>query len=109
MTNSNFIEQDNPADSLHSLLIFAGADKRDDEMIAPEKVTEMRVCFRDRLKNSIILVGTTDIDKARRIARTWGEKAEGEPVTRTIFRGLVPPYDGETLTVEGVTVWPPGF
>ena len=78
-------------------------------MIAPLKVIEMRVCFRDRLKNSTLLVGTTDVDEARRIAAIWGEQTEGEPVTRTIYRGLVVPYDGETLTVEGVTVWPPLF
>jgi len=78
-------------------------------MTAAEKVTEMRVCFRDRLKNSIILVGTTDIDEARCIARAWGERVEGEPVTRTIFRGLVSPYVAETLSIDGITVWPPGF
>ncbi len=78
-------------------------------MITPAKVTEMRVCFPDRFKNSIILVGTTDVDEARRIARLWGEQAEGQPVTRTIFRGLVSPYVAETLNIDGVTVWPPGF
>jgi hypothetical protein len=78
-------------------------------MIAPLKVVEMRVCFRDRLKNSTLLVGTTDVDEARRIAAIWGERTEGEPVTRTILRGLVSPYEGETVTVEGVTVWPPLF
>ena len=78
-------------------------------MIAEAKVADIRVCFRDRLRNADVLVGTTDIEEARRIARIWGEKAEGQPVTRTIFRGLVSPYVGETMTVEGITVWPPLF
>ena len=78
-------------------------------MIAAPKVIEIRVCFSERFKNSSLLVGTEDVSEARRIARIWGEQAEGEPVTRTIFRGLVPPYGGETLTVEGITVWPPLF
>jgi hypothetical protein len=78
-------------------------------MIASAKVIEIRVCFRDRLKNCSLLVGTQDVSEARRVARIWGEKAEGQSVTRTILRGLVPPYDGETLTVDGITVWPPLF
>ena len=73
-------------------------------MIAAMKVIEIRVCFRDRFKNSSLLVGTRHVGEARRIARIWGEQTERQPVTRTIFRGLVPPYDGETLTVDGVTV-----
>lgn len=73
------------------------------------KAIEIRVCFQTRLKNTDILVGTTNIEEARRIARIWGEKEEGEPVTRTIFRRAVVPHDGVTLTVEGVTVWPPFF
>jgi hypothetical protein len=88
---------------------FAPFDPGENEMIAPMKVMEIRVCFQDRLKNAIILVGTQDVGEARRIARIWGEQAEGEPVTRTIFRGLVPPYDSETVSIEGITVWPPLF
>lgn len=79
------------------------------KMIANAEAIEIRVCIRDRLRNSDILVGTTNIEEARRIARIWGEKAEGEPVTRNIFRRTVVPHDGETLTVEGITVWPPLF
>ena len=78
-------------------------------MIALPKVIEMRVCFQNRIKNADILVGTTDVEEARRIARIWGERAEGERVTRTICRGPVAPYDAETTSVEGVTVWPPLF
>ena len=78
-------------------------------MIAEPKVTEIRVCFRDRLKNSDILVGTTDVTQARRIARIWGEKTAGEPVTRTIFRGAFAPRIGKTCSIEGVTVWLPVF
>ena len=78
-------------------------------MISPAKVIEMRVCFKDQLKNTDILIGTTDEKEARRVARIWGEKTEGEPVTRTIFRGHADPYDGPTTSVDGVTVWLPLF
>jgi len=71
------------------------------------KVMAIRVCFQDRLKNTDILVGTEDVQEAKRIARIWGENAEGERATRTIFRGSVLPYVGKTLTIEGVRVWPP--
>lgn len=78
-------------------------------MIAQAKVTEMRVCFADRLKNVDVLVGTTDKEEARRIARLWGEKALGERVTRTIVRSHVEPHSGQTASVDGVTVWLPLF
>jgi hypothetical protein len=55
-------------------------------MIANAKAIEIRVCFRDRLRNSDILVDTTDIKEAWRIVRFRGKKAEGEPVTRTIAK-----------------------
>ena len=82
---------------------------RKKKMIAVARVIDVRVCFADRLKNTDILVGTTDEKEARRIARLWGEKAEGQKVTRTIIRGLVEPHGGETTDVEGTTVWLPLF
>lgn len=69
-------------------------------MIAMRKVIEMRVCFQNRLKNSIILINTTHVEEARRIARIWGERAEGEKVTRTICCGQVAPYDAETISAD---------
>ncbi len=82
---------------------------RKEKMIAAARVIHMRVCFADRLKNANILVGTTDEKEARRIARLWGEKAEGQNVTRTIIHGLVQPHGGETTDVQGTTVWLPLF
>ncbi len=78
-------------------------------MIEEVKATEMRVCFSDRLKNADILVGTTDLSEARRIARLWGERSTGERVTRTICRRQVKPHGGETTRVDGITVWLPLF
>jgi len=78
-------------------------------MIAQAKAIEMRVCFENRLKNTDILIGTMDREEARRVARTWGEKAEGEPVTRTIFRGHADPHNGPTTSIDDVTVWLPLF
>jgi hypothetical protein len=78
-------------------------------MIALQKVIEMRVCFRNSPKNTNILIDTTDVQEARRIARLWGERTEGEPVTRTIYRGQIAPYDVETMMIEGIKVWPPLF
>ncbi len=69
----------------------------------------MRVCFRDRTKNASILVGTDDVDEARRIARIWGLEYEGEPVTRTIFDGIYEPFDDEPIIIEGIKVWAPLF
>ncbi|MCA1602206.1 MAG: hypothetical protein LC776_11375 [Acidobacteria bacterium] len=51
--------------------------------------TEIRVCFKNRLKNAYLTVATVDIDDAKRIARIWGETTESEPVTRTIFKQQV--------------------
>ena len=78
-------------------------------MIAAARVTDVRVCFADRLNNVDILVGTTDEKEARRIARRWGEGSEGQKVTRTIIRGMVEPHNGETTDVDGTTVWLPLF
>ncbi len=38
--------------------------------------TEIRVCFKNRLKNAYLTVATVDIDEAKRIARIWGETRE---------------------------------
>ena len=78
-------------------------------MIAPAKAIEMRVCFKNKLKNTDILIETMDEKEARRVARTWGEKTEREPRTRMIFRCHADPHDGPTTNVDGVTVWLPLF
>ena len=60
----------------------------------------MPVCFTNKLKNTTITVATEDILEARRVARIWGEKEEGEPVIRTIFKQEVPFPNRETQIVE---------
>ena len=71
--------------------------------------TEIRVCFKNRLKNAYVTVATDDIDEAKRIARIWGETTEGESVTRTIFKQRISAPRGRPDTVEGIKVWPPLF
>jgi len=71
--------------------------------------TEIRVCFRNRLKNAYLTVATDDIDEAKRIARIWGEKTESEPVTRTIFKQQISTPPGPADTLEGIKIWPPLF
>ncbi len=93
----------------HPKLLKADVRNRKKTMIAPARVTGIRVCFADRLKNADILVGTTDEKEARRIARLWGEESVGQRVTRTIIRGLVEAHSGETTDVEGIEVWLPLF
>ncbi len=73
------------------------------------RAIEIRVCFKDRLKNAYITVVTDDVSEARRIARIWGEKEEGEPVTRTIFQQEVSVPEEKPEIVDGVKVWPPLF
>jgi hypothetical protein len=70
---------------------------------------EVRVCFKDRLKNTYITVDTNEVSKARRIARIWGEKEEGEPVTRTILKKKVSVPDRSPEIVDGIKVWPLPF
>jgi hypothetical protein len=36
--------------------------------------TEIRVCFKNRLKNAYLTVATDDIGEAKRIAKVWGEE-----------------------------------
>ena len=73
------------------------------------RAIEIHVCFKQSYKNVTITVATETAAEARRIARLWGEQAEGEPVTRTIFKQAVPSPDRETHLVDGVTIWPPLF
>ena len=78
-------------------------------MIAIFTAIEIHVCFKNKVKNTIVTVATDDISEARRIARVWGEKEEGEPVTRTIFKQEVSFPDRKSQIVDGVKVWPPLF
>jgi hypothetical protein len=71
--------------------------------------TEIRVCFKDRLKNAYLTVATDDVDEAKRIARIWGEKTGSEPVTRTILKQQISTPPGPSETVEGIRIWPPLF
>lgn len=71
--------------------------------------TEIRVCFKNRLKNAYLTVATNDIDEAKRIARIWGEASESEPVTRTIFKQQISTPRGPSDIVDGIKVWPPLF
>jgi hypothetical protein len=71
--------------------------------------TEIRVCFKNRLKNTWLTVGADDADEARRIAKTWGERTENEPVIRTILKQRVATPRGRPETVDGINVWPPAF
>jgi hypothetical protein len=69
----------------------------------------IHICFKSNLKNNDIRVATENIDEARRIARIWGERNGGEPVTRTIFVKRVPAPLDESEIVDGIKVWPPLF
>jgi hypothetical protein len=60
---------------------------RRENMTTGEGAVAIRVCFRSAIKNADIIIGTRDVSKARMVARIWGERTEGEPVTRTIFKG----------------------
>ena len=71
--------------------------------------TELRVCFRDRLKNVDLKVGVDDVQEAKRIARIWAEKHEKESPTRMIFRRQVRFPKGLALVIDGKKVWPPPF
>jgi len=71
--------------------------------------TEIRLCFKNRLKNAYLTVATDDIDEAKRIARIWGETTESEPVTRTIFKQHTSTPRGPSDSVEGIKIWPPLF
>ena len=73
------------------------------------RAIEILVCFKDKLKNTYITIATDDVSQARRIARIWGEKEEGEPVTRTIFKQEVSVPDEKPEIVDGVKVWPAPF
>lgn len=76
---------------------------------ATTQAIEIYVCFKDKLKNVTITVAAADIAEARRIARRWGEQEAGEPVIRTIYKGVVPLPNRATQRVDGVTMWPPLF
>ncbi len=78
-------------------------------MITTAKATELNVCFKDRLKNCTIVAATHNISEARRIARIWGKKTEGEPVKRTVFRKAVPISERGCEIIDGIKVWPPLF
>ena len=78
-------------------------------MVMITRAIEIRVCFKNKLKNTSITVATDDISEARRIAKIWGEKDEGEPVTRTIFQQEVSFPDRQFQMVDGVRIWPPLF
>ena len=73
------------------------------------RAIEILVCFRNKLKNSYVTVGTGDVSEARRIARIWGEREAGEPATRTIFSQEVSVPAEKAEIVHGVKVWPPLF
>ena len=78
-------------------------------MVTITRAIEIRVCFKNKFKNTSITVATDDISEARRIAKIWGEKEEGEPVTRTIFKEEVSFPDRRSQMVNGVKLWPPLF
>ncbi len=73
------------------------------------RAIEMRVCFKNKLKNTDITIAADDLSQASRIARIWGEKEEGEPVTRTVFKREVSAPDEKPEIVDGVRVWPTPF
>ena len=70
---------------------------------------ELRVCFKNQLKNTWLIVGTEKVDDARRIARVWGERTENEPVIRTILKQRVPTPRGRPEIIDETKVWPPAF
>jgi len=71
--------------------------------------TEIRVCFKNKLKNTWLTVAADNADDARRIAKLWGERSENEPVVRTILKQRVPTPQGRPELVDGIKVWPPPF
>ena len=70
---------------------------------------EIRVCFKNRLKNTYVTIATDDIDEAKRVARIWGATTEREPVTRTIFKQHISAPRGPSESVDGIKVWVPLF
>jgi hypothetical protein len=78
-------------------------------MTHPGKIVVIGMCFKNKLKNADLMVGTRDIAVARRIARIWGEVNEGEPLTRTIFKGEVAPPSSAYDLIDKIKVWPPLF
>jgi hypothetical protein len=75
----------------------------------PQEAVAIRVCFHSRVKNADVVVGTSDAAKARRIARLWGERTEGEPVTRTISKGAATTPSTPHELIEDVRIWAPLF
>jgi len=71
--------------------------------------TEIRVCFKNRVKNSYVTVDTDSVEEARRVARMWGATAEREAVTRTIFKQHISAPRGPSESVDGIKLWPPLF
>ncbi len=73
------------------------------------RAIEIRVCFRNKLKNAFRTVAAGDVPEAKRIAKGWGEKEEGEPVTRTVFKRKVSVPKETPQIVDGIQVWPAWF
>jgi hypothetical protein len=73
------------------------------------RAIEIRVCFKNKLKNAFLTVAAGDVPEAKRIAKAWGEKEEAEPVTRTVFKREVPVPKEKAQIVDGSKVWPPLF
>jgi hypothetical protein len=67
------------------------------------------VCFRSAVKNADIIIGTSDVSKARMVARIWGERTEGEPVTSTVFKGTVQLPSTDPEVIDDIQVGPPVF
>jgi hypothetical protein len=78
-------------------------------MTTQQGAVEIRVCFKSAVKNSDLIIGTRDVSKARMIARIWGERNEGEPVTRTVFKGGVTPPSTPHEMIGNIKVWAPVF
>ncbi len=75
----------------------------------PQVGVAIRVCFQSNVKNAEVVVGTSDVAMARRIARIWGERTEGEPVIRTISKGASTPPSTPPELIEDVRIWVPLF
>lgn len=71
--------------------------------------TEIRVCFKNTLKNTWLTVATDNVDDARRVAKIWGERTKNEPVIRTILKRHVPTPRARAEIVDRTKVWPPPF
>lgn len=78
-------------------------------MMSALTAAELRVCFRDKLRNFDLTVGTDDVQEAKRIAKIWVEEHEKESPTRMIFRRQVRFPKGLALVIDGKKVWPPPF